>query len=144
MITLPARPHVAGTAEGLREALRSALRPAPQAAGSAPATPTVAASAEQMVEEAARGALGHGRAAVPVVDHAGRAVGVLRAADVAALHPAERAERLVGTVAVRDRELLAGPDDDVAALRRRPAVAAAGLGLVVDRRGVLLRAVEPA
>jgi MtN3 and saliva related transmembrane protein len=93
---------------------------------------------ELVVEEASRGFFrgpAQGEPTVlPVVDRHGRAVGILRCADIAALPPADRASRLVAQLADRDAAVIAWTGLDAGRVLARPAVARAGFALATDRR----------
>ncbi len=71
----------------------------------------------------------------PVVDDRGRALGLVSIAQIEALSPAQREQRLVGELAERDPSLLVGEADDVAGLLELPAFARVGRAVAVDSRG---------
>ncbi|HLL92318.1 MAG TPA: site-2 protease family protein [Solirubrobacteraceae bacterium] len=73
--------------------------------------------------------------AFPVVDEAGRALGLVSLAQVEALTPEQRDARRVGEIAERDPSLLVREQDDVAGLLERPAFARVGRAVAVDSFG---------
>jgi Zn-dependent protease len=68
----------------------------------------------------------------PVVDRAGRALGLVSLGQIEALSPEQRRLRRVGDVAVRDDALLVRGEDDLLSLLDRPAFARIGRAVVVD------------
>ncbi len=74
-------------------------------------------------------------AAFPVVDERGCALGIVSLAQIEALTPAQREQRLIGEIAERDASLLVGEEDDVAALLELPAFVRVGRAVAVDGRG---------
>jgi MtN3 and saliva related transmembrane protein len=91
-------------------------------------------SEELVVEEARRSFAAGLSGALPVVDHAGRAVGVLNAADIGALPPLARASCLVGQLADRDPAILARAAAGAAEVLGREAVMRTGFAMVTDGR----------
>jgi uncharacterized protein with PQ loop repeat len=91
-------------------------------------------SEEQVVEEARRRFAPGLESALPVIDHAGHAVGVLHAGDVTALPPLARASCLVAPLVDRDPALLAETGADTAEVLAREAVTRTGFAMVIDRR----------
>lgn len=77
----------------------------------------------------------HRYSAFPVVDGAGRAVGVLRIDDIERVPRSERYQVLVAERSDQDPALLVAPDTDVALLLRSPAFARVGRAVVVDPGG---------
>jgi Zn-dependent protease/CBS domain-containing protein len=73
--------------------------------------------------------------AFPVVDGAGRAVGVLSMDDVRAVPATHRAAVLAEQAAARDPELLVAPETQVAQLLAEPAFHRVGRAVVVDGAG---------
>ncbi len=100
-------------------------------------------SVEQVAEEARRHFAPGLSCSLPVVDHAGRAVGVLHAHDVAALPPLDRASRLVAGLVDRDPALLAPAATDAAEVLGREAVVRTGFAMVTDGRGRLVGVTSP-
>ena len=95
-------------------------------------------SEEHVVEEARRRFPDGLSGALPVVDHAGHAVGVLHAGDIVALAPLARASCLVAQLADRDPALLAEAGADAAEVLGREAVVRIGFAIVTDRRSRLV------
>lgn len=93
-----------------------------------------AVSEELVVEEARRCFFGRDAGALPVVDHAGRAVGILSGGAIAALAPLDRASCLVAQLADRDPALVAETVLDAAEVLGREAVVRTGFAMVTDRR----------
>lgn len=93
-----------------------------------------AVSEELVVEEARRCFFGRDAGALPVVDHAGRAVGILSGGAIAALAPLDRASCLVAQLADRDPALVAETVVDAAEVLGREAVVRTGFAMVTDRR----------
>jgi uncharacterized protein with PQ loop repeat len=93
-----------------------------------------AVSEELVVEEARRCFFGSYAGALPVVDHAGRAVGIVSASNIAALPPLARASCLVAQLADRDPALVAETALDAAEVLGREAVVRTGFVMVTDRR----------
>lgn len=91
-------------------------------------------SEELVVEEARRRFPAGLSGALPVVDHAGHAVGVLHAGDIIALPLLARASCLVAQLADRDPTLLTETGADAAEVLNREAVARTGFAIVTDRR----------
>ncbi|HYM65862.1 MAG TPA: site-2 protease family protein [Patescibacteria group bacterium] len=71
----------------------------------------------------------------PVVDEAGRAIGLVSLAQIAALTPDQRELRPMGDLAERDPALIVGEEDDVTDLLQRPAFTRVGRAVVVDALG---------
>jgi CBS-domain-containing membrane protein len=97
-----------------------------------PAPSTV--SEELVVEEAQRRFFAGRVGALPVVDHAGRAVGVLSSSAIAALPSLDRSSCLVAQLADRDSALVADTVLDAAEVLSREAVVRTGFAMVTDRR----------
>ena len=99
------------------------------------AAPTPSVPAELVVEEARRTYFrdGDGDRALPVVDRWGRAVGILRGSDIAALPPSERASLLVTDLADREA-LIARVEVEPARPAEHRSVVRAGLALAAERR----------
>lgn len=91
-------------------------------------------SEEQVVEDARHRFTDGLASALPLIDHAGRATGVVHADDLAAAPPLDRASCLVGELADRDAALLAATDADPVEVLGREAVKRAGFAMVVDQR----------
>jgi len=99
--------------------------------------PAVVVPDELVVEEACRrffGDAGHDPSTLPVVDRAGRAVGVLERAEIEALPKVDRTSCLVADLADRDPGLIASMGLDAGPVLERQAVVRSGVALVVDRR----------
>jgi Zn-dependent protease len=73
--------------------------------------------------------------AMPVVDAAGTAVGLVSLTDVARVHPGDRRDVLVASIMRRDGDLRIEAGDDVAELLQRPVFAEVGRAVVVDDAG---------
>jgi Zn-dependent protease len=73
--------------------------------------------------------------AFPVVDLAGRAIGLASLERVKAVPASERPSLLVATIADRDRDLVVGEDADVADLLERPAFVRVGRAIVTGPDG---------
>jgi Zn-dependent protease/predicted transcriptional regulator len=71
----------------------------------------------------------------PVVDDAGRAVGLISIGQAQSLTAEQREHERVFELAERDPELIVGEDEDVAHLLEQPAFARAGRAVVVDGTG---------
>jgi Zn-dependent protease len=71
-------------------------------------------------------------AAFPVVDRAGRTIGLISLEQVKAVSPSERPSRLVAATADRDPDLIIGEDENVADLLERPAFVRVGRAIVTD------------
>jgi Zn-dependent protease len=98
--------------------------------------PVVAIPGELTVEEAVRSYFVPYRyTAFPVIDHAGRVLGLLSLNRVNATPASERAALLVAAIADRDVGLVITQDDDVADLLERPAFARVGRAVVTGPRG---------
>ena len=70
----------------------------------------------------------------PVVDDAGRAIGLVTVTRMRSSAPTRGGAYTVGEIAERDAALIVGEDDDVADLLNRPAFARVGRAVVVDSR----------
>jgi Zn-dependent protease len=99
--------------------------------------PAVAIPAATPVEAAIRDFFAPmGFQAFPVVDDAGRPVGLLSRHDVARVPPGRRGAVTAGELAVRDPDLLVAPEADVAELLERPAFVRIGRAVVPTPGGV--------
>jgi Zn-dependent protease len=107
-----------------------------RSAGQLMSRPVVTVPEGITVEEAVRAYFVPYRyAAFPVVDRAGRLIGLASLERVKAVPAPERASLLVAAIADRDRDLVAGEDADVADLLERPAFVRVGRAIVTDRDG---------
>ena len=105
-------------------------------AGQLMSRPVVTVPGELTVEEAIRSYFVPYRyAAFPVVDRAGRVIGLVSLDRVKAAPASERPSLLVATIADRDRDLLVGEEEDVADLLERPAFARVGRAIVTGPGG---------
>lgn len=95
-----------------------------------PATVPETATMQEVAERLA--AVRH--VALPVVDADLRVIGLITAADVAAVPVADRNRMLAAAAAHRDPALIVTADADVGELLERPAFAEVGRAVVVDRR----------
>ena len=73
--------------------------------------------------------------AFPVVDDAGRALGLITLAQLESKAPRDERAATVAQIADRDPQLTAAADEDVARLLERPAFARVGRAVVVDDAG---------
>jgi uncharacterized protein with PQ loop repeat len=118
----------------LRSALESRLGAVRREQEAQP--PPLAVPAELVVEEARHSYFSDASSprARPVVDRFGRAVGVLRRSDIAALPVAERASRLVADIADRDVPPIDFTERDESRVVARRTVARTGLAFGAERR----------
>jgi Zn-dependent protease len=105
-------------------------------AGELMSHPVVAIPGNLTIEEAVRRYFVPYRyTAFPVVDHAGKALGLLTLDRVKAARPSERASLLVAALADHNQDLQVDEDQDVAQLLERPAFVRAGRAIVTGSRG---------
>ena len=121
-----------------RAPVASMRSPAPPRVGQVMLPSPCVISEELVVEEARRRYPGGLSGALPVIDHAGHAVGVLHAGDIVALAPLARASCLVAPLVDRDPALLAETGADAAEVLGREAVVRTGFAMVTDRRSRLV------
>jgi Zn-dependent protease len=99
-------------------------------------SPAIVIPATSTIEEAIReGFARHLHRAFPVVDSAGRPVGLVKLTDVRAVPAARRARVTVGELADRDPGLFVSPDDALADVVAGPAFRRAGRAVVVSTGG---------
>ena len=111
--------------------------PAPPRVGEVMLPSPSVISEELVVEETRRRFPGGLSGALPVIDHAGHAVGVLHAGDIIGFPPLARASCLVAPLVDRNPSLLAEAGADAAEVLGREAVARTGFAIVTDRRSRL-------
>lgn len=124
---------VAGGAEQAQ--LRTQAAFADATAGDIMSAPPVTLPASLPLDDAARAFSEHLYGAFPIVDHDGRALGILALDAVAGVTPPRRPLVLAGQVASHDRQLLVGGGLRLEELVRLPAFARVGRVVVVDDAG---------
>ncbi|HEX5193189.1 MAG TPA: site-2 protease family protein [Solirubrobacteraceae bacterium] len=121
---------VAAGAEGRGEqavAMLTGIR-----AGELMSAPAVSIPAQVTLAEAEPYFARHRYTTFPVIDRAGRTVGLLGIDQLEHLRPAERTSALVGARAERDPALLVGVGEDVGRVLETPAFGRVGRAVVVD------------